>query len=353
MQPVVGSADGHHSAKNVRVPAAVQKKRLGFNKICEIEDFQHPDLVEVIRDVCTYKIPHLPPGFPKATEHRKDWEVGMAVRTLRDFGALHRYATILGVAAGTEDTSFFLTREAKQVFATDRYLASGDWGVTAPLSMLVNPQGVSPFEFDVDRLVVQHMDGRHLLYPDDVFDGIYSSGSIEHFGDFSDVAAAAYEMGRVLKPGGVLTLSTEIRLSGPPGGIGWPGQTLLFSVENLQRFIVDASGLEMVDEFDPSVSEETMSVQRDLWLVIQQNPTAISPDQKRGAYSTSEFPQIVLVHEDYVFTSVHLALRKGDDYPRAPNEWARPSAATIAAIAKHNRELVTQTARTAGALGRR
>ena len=43
-----------------------------------------------------------------------------------------------------------------------------------------------------------------LRYPDDTFDGIFSSGSIEHFGDLQDVANAAYEMGRVLKPGGVL-----------------------------------------------------------------------------------------------------------------------------------------------------
>ncbi len=151
---------------------------LRFNKVCEVEDFRHDDLLGVIREVCAYKIPHLPPGFPVGTEHRKDWEVAMAVRTLRRFGALRRDATLLGVAAGAEDTSFFLTREAGQVFATDRYLASGDWEGIAPLSMLVVPEDVSPFQFEVDRLVVQHMDGRHLRYPDDTFDGIFSSGSI-------------------------------------------------------------------------------------------------------------------------------------------------------------------------------
>lgn len=319
-----------------------------FNKVCSIEDFSRPELVDIIRDVCTYKLDHLPAGFPIGSEHRKDWEVAMAVRTLRHFGALHRDASILGVAAGAEDTSFFLTREAKQVFATDRYLASGDWEPTAPLSMLIQPQDVAPYEFDADRLVVQHMDGRHLHYPDDTFDGIYSSGSIEHFGDLDDVAAAAYEMGRVLKPGGVLTLSTEIRLGGPPGGIGWPGLTLLFSVENLQRFIVDASGLEPVDDLDAEVSDETLSVRRDLTLAITQHLAATSAGGQREEYAAWEFPHIILVHEGYVFTSVHLALRKPDDYPRVPNAWAKPSAATIAAIAEHNRNLIAETVASTG-----
>lgn len=326
-------------------------KPFRFNKVCEVEDFSRPELVKIIRDVCTYKLPSLPDGFPIGSEHRKDWEVAMAVRTLRHFGALHRDATILGVAAGAEDTSFFLTREAKQVFATDRYLASGDWEPTAPLSMLIQPQDVAPYPFDADRLVVQHMDGRSLRYPDDTFDGIYSSGSIEHFGDLDDVASAAYEMGRVLKPGGVLTLSTEIRLGGPPGGIGWPGLTLLFSVENLQRFIVDASGLELVDELDAEVSEETLSVRRNLTQSILQHLAATKEGEQREEYQAWEFPHIILVHEGYVFTSVHLALRKPADYPRVPNAWARPSDVTIAAIAEYNRGLIdeTVTSATAGA----
>jgi FkbM family methyltransferase len=326
-------------------------KPFRFNKVCEIEDFSRPELLEIIRDVCAYKLPNLPAGFPVGSEHRKDWEVAMAVRTLRHFGALHRDATILGVAAGAEDTSFFLTREAKQVFATDRYLASGDWEPTAPLSMLIQPQDVAPYPFDADRLVVQHMDGRSLRYPDDTFDGIYSSGSIEHFGDLDDVASAAYEMGRVLKPGGVLTLSTEIRLAGPPGGIGWPGLTLLFSAENLQRFIVEASGLELVDELDTDVSDETLSVRRDLTQSILQHLAATKEGDQRTEYQAWEFPHIILLHEGYVFTSVHLALRKPADYPWVPNAWARPSEATLAAIAEHNRGLIAKTVTRTGPEG--
>ncbi|HEV2759025.1 MAG TPA: class I SAM-dependent methyltransferase [Acidimicrobiales bacterium] len=316
---------------------------LPFSKLCEIGDFAQPELAAVIRDVCSYKLPNFAADFPVGAEHRKDWEVAMAVRALRDFDALRPDSTILGVAAGTEDTIFYLARHVRQVFATDRYLSSGPWQPVAPISMLLDPAAVAPTEFDVDRLVVQHMDGRRLLYPDDTFDGIFSSGSIEHFGDFNDVAAAAHEMGRVLKPGGVLSLSTEFKLAGPPGGIGWPGSTLLFSAEDLQRFIVEASGLELVDELHPGVSDETLSAPRDITRVIDDRRLRQTggPDAPVSDATTwDDRPHIVLLHDGYVFTSVHLTLRKTERYPWPANEWARPTAAMLEAIASENRQIL-------------
>src|SRR3990172_231004 len=51
------------------------------------------------------------------------------------------------------------------------------------------------------------------------FDGIFSSSSIEHFGDLPSVRRAVEEISRVLKSGGILTLSTEFRLQGPGPGL--------------------------------------------------------------------------------------------------------------------------------------
>lgn len=79
--------------------------------------------------------------------------------------------------------------------------------------------------------------------PDNTFDGIFSSGSIEHFGSWSSIADSAFEMGRVLKPGSVMTVSTEYCIGAPPGGEGWDGLRF-FSRERLLRYIVEASGLE-------------------------------------------------------------------------------------------------------------
>ena len=316
---------------------------MNFNKVCELEDFSDPDLVSVMRDVCAHKVAALSSDFPTGYEARKDWEVAMSVRALRHFGVLRRDAVVLGVAAGTEDTIFYLTRHVGQVFVTDRYLGAGSWSHLAPVAMLVEPAFLAPFEFDPRRLVAQHMDGRVLRYPDETFDGIFSSGSIEHFGELDDVANAAFEMGRVLKPGGILVLSTEFRFSGPPGGIGWPGQTLLLSAADIQRYIVDASGLEPVDELQVDVSEETMATKRDLNLALADHRERVANDKGDDApeYAHWEFPHIMLVHDGYVFGSVHLTLRRSDAYPCSPNHWARPPSSKVDAIAAANAELLS------------
>src|SRR5439155_16288895 len=144
----------------------------------------------------------------------------MAVRTLGDFGALHEKAEILGVGAGTEMTIYWLTNVVRRVFATDLYLAQGDtWERTATAAMLAQPERFAPAAWNPRRLVVQHMDALDLRYEDEAFDGVFSSSSIEHFGTQGDVRRSIEEMFRVLRPGGVATLSTEYRLEGPPPGL--------------------------------------------------------------------------------------------------------------------------------------
>ncbi|HEX2043050.1 MAG TPA: class I SAM-dependent methyltransferase [Acidimicrobiales bacterium] len=314
---------------------------MNFNKVCELEDFSDPELAAVIRDVCDHKAVYFPPEFPVGAEARKDWEVAMTVRALRHFGAIAPDAKILGVGAGTEDTIFYLSRHVGQVFVTDRYLDAGAWSPLAPVAMLIDPSFVAPFEFDSQRLVVQHMDGRALRYPDETFDGVFSSGSIEHFGELEDVANAAYEMGRVLKPGGILALSTEFRFSGPPGGVGWPGSTLLLSEAEIQRYIVEASGLEPVDELHAEVSERTIATRRDFARALADHDARVAEgDGEVPEYTCWDFPHVVLVHDGYVFGSVHLTLRRSDAHPCIPNAWAKPGERTLGAIVAANREIL-------------
>jgi SAM-dependent methyltransferase len=289
-----------------------ESRRLPYNKACGLEDFADPDLVPVLRDVYRPEAERSA-SYPAGAERRKHWEVAMSVRALRDFGALRPDAEILGVGAGSEVTLFHLTRHVRRVVATDLYLAPGVWEREAHPLMLVAPERLSPVPFERERLEVLHMDGRWLRFPDDSFDGIFSSGSIEHFGDFEDIAAAAYEMGRVLKPGGILTLSTELLLDGPPGAIGWPG-VMLFSPEGLRRHLVEASGLETVDALDLAVSRPTLATARPLVEMI---------DEVESGRET--FPHLVLSHDGQLFGSVHLTLRKTERYPAADNAWARPS----------------------------
>jgi SAM-dependent methyltransferase len=300
---------------------------LGFNKVCEYEDFADPGLADTIRDVFRHEIKYFTPEFPKGAEYRKYWEIAMSVRALRHFGVLREDAKILGVGAGTEATVFYLTNHTQRVFSTDLYLVSGSWQPSAPWFMLVSPDRFAPYAYRRDHLVVQHMDGRSLQYPDNTFDGIFSSGSIEHFGSWESIAAASYEMGRVLKPGGVMTISTEYRIDGPAGGDGWDGARF-FSRENLMRYIVQASGLELVDDFSLSVSAQTMASAKSLRFYRPDVDAALAKQGKYprvGEIVWSHYPHLVLTHEGYTYGSMHLTLRKAANFPAAQNAWAKPS----------------------------
>jgi FkbM family methyltransferase len=317
---------------------------IGFNRVCQFEDFCDPELVAEMHEVLSYKVRHFGPSFPRRVEHCKDWEVAMATRTLRQFGALRADASILGVAAGMEDTIFYLSKHVGEVMTVDRYVQSGVWQLNSPLWMLVTPEFGAPDGCNQDRIVVQHMDARRLRFPDDRFDGIFSSGSIEHFGGLMEVAHAAYEMGRVLKPGGILSLSTVMAIAGPPGRLGGvPGTCLLFQREHLLRYIVEASGLELVDALDTDATPATHAVHRSLEEVltaVAQNSGAQGLKGLQEDYKYGAFPCLVLDWEGCSFDSVHLALRKPLTGWGTTNAWARPTPAVETSIREDYRRLI-------------
>jgi SAM-dependent methyltransferase len=265
---------------------------LGYNKLCELEDFADDTLRRYMRAIFVREGGRLAP-YERAREHRKYWEVAQAARALVDFGAVHAHADILGVAAGVEETIFWVTNHARRVYAIDRYLDAGDWEAEAPRSMLTTPGEHARCDWNERRLVVQHMDARELHYEDATFDGIFCTSSVEHFGDEQDVRQALAEMWRVLKPGGIVTLSTEFRLRGPPPGM--PG-TLLFDAAELEEIVVRPLPWSPVEPLDLSVSERTLRTVVSLSAV--------------HAGTAPLYPHIVLEDGEFLFTSVQLVLRK-------------------------------------------
>jgi SAM-dependent methyltransferase len=297
--------------------------RLGYCKLCEIEDFRDPDLRSVIRDMAGVGPERS--DYPDGEEHRKPWEVGMTARALRDFGALREDAEILGVGAGTETTIFWLTRHVKRVFATDLYLTEDSWSaMDSGAGMLHAPEKETTLEWNPRRLVVQHMDALDLRYEDDSFDGIFSSGSIEHFGDLDNIRKSVEEMYRVVRPGGVVALATEFRLSGPPPGM--PG-TVLFDESQLRQVVLDGMAWEPASPLDLSISEETTKNEIDWDSLFEVSRTGKKPplmhrvrdllgmDVPPSAlpairHLPTPYPHIVLNNGKHVWTSVHLTLIK-------------------------------------------
>lgn len=232
---------------------------------------------------------------------RKGWEIHMALKTLRELGAARPGANLLGVGAGKETTIYELANEndCNWVFATDLYGSMGVWTDFDGQEFLRHPHKFAPtgVKFDALRIIPRHADMTWLPFRDNVFDGVFSSGSIEHVGqpniaDYDAISQAASEIARVTKPGGIISLSTEWKLSG--AGWGW-AHIRLFDADTIMRVIVEPSGCELVDEPDWSY-DGNLADALDLGEAIR-NPA-------------SQINAAALREQGYVFTSVHLALRK-------------------------------------------
>jgi SAM-dependent methyltransferase len=286
---------------------------LSYCKLCELADFSDPELRELIRDVYASDLEHFgDPDFPSGREYRKYWEVAMTLRAFRSLGVLRDDARVLGVGSGREATIYWLTRHVGEVVATDLYETEDDWSESdSSRDMLTEPGRYWDGDWNPERLTVRHMDALALEFEDQSFDAIFSSSSIEHFGDFPDVRRSVEEMFRVLRPGGVLALATEFRLEGDR--IGYPG-LLRFDEPELRALLLDGLWWDPATPLDLAISEQTLATAVEMTEAIA--------DIESGRRGWSRYPHLVLRHEQFLWTSVHLALLKSG---LTAAEWRRRS----------------------------
>ena len=143
------------------------------------------------------------------------------------------------------------------------------------------------------------MDALDLRYEDASFDGVFSSSSLEHFGDHAAVRRAVDEMFRVLRPGGVLAISTEFRMAGTSPGL--PG-ILMFDREELEELVLGGRGWSLVSPLETDVSHDTRRVETPLTEALE--------DVQSGRGQWTRFPHILLRQGAHLWTSVHLTLQK-------------------------------------------
>ena len=222
----------------------------------------------------------------KLSMHRKSYELTQLLFGLVRLGRCREDASIVSIGAGHEPVLYWLANRVGSVVATDLYegrwqsdgAREGDDGV------LARPDDYAPFTYRRDRLAFQKMDGRHLAFPDAVFDVAYSLSSIEHFGGTAGAGQAIDEMVRVVKPGGLVVVATEYILAGPP-------HEEAFEPHEVRR-LFDRPQLRLVEPIDEKVYDRYEYVAVDL---------------RRNPHQT---PHMVVRDGDTVFTSVMAFLEK-------------------------------------------
>ena len=251
-------------------------------QLCELANpakWDNPDWIALLRDL---KVG----GDHKLSMHRKSYEFTQLVFGLRRLGFLDDATRIVSVGAGHEAVLYWLANHVGQVVATDMY--EGIWQTVGSLEgdaqVVQQPEEYAPFPYRRDRLTFRKMDGRHLTFADASFDAAYSLSSIEHFGGFDGARDAIDEMGRVVRPGGILAVATEFLLDGP-------GYHEAFGRDEIHA-LFDRPGLRLVQPIDDRVWERYEYAEVDL---------------RRNPFQT---PHMVVRDRDAVFTTVMVFLEK-------------------------------------------
>ena len=289
--------------------------RRRYAKLCDLRDFEDPQLLAAIRDI-------LPERDPLAHIERKVWEMAMLALFLEEAGRLTEDTQALAVGAGDERMVFWLANRVGRVVATDIYGEGEFADREGSDSMLANPAAHAPFPYREDRLEVLWMDGRELDFPDESFDVVFSLSSIEHFGSPTDIARSAAEMGRVLRPGGHAFVVTECLVRLHPldrapvdfairlATLGRKNRVATlrrrqklqeaFTPRELERRIVRPSGLRLMQPLDTAVNPES-------WDNLARYPHG---SMELETPSGSFYPHILVQGSRSVFTSACLPLQK-------------------------------------------
>jgi SAM-dependent methyltransferase len=209
-----------------------------LSRPCSLADWRLPGMTELMDAIV--------PGSA-ARPHRKAWEFAMGVAALERGGVLHEEAFGLSVGAGHEPVLYHLTNRCRWLFATDLYGAGSFVTRESADAMLVDPDLFAPYPYRRRRLTVAYMDALDLRFEDASFDFVVSFGSIEHFGGVPGAEQALAEVSRVLKPGGVAAISTELLVDGGPGPIALPGLEL-FTPGDIAALVAGTPGLGWLGE---------------------------------------------------------------------------------------------------------
>jgi SAM-dependent methyltransferase len=236
-------------------------------QLCELANpakWDNPDWVQLLAE--------LGEGPDKASMHRKAYEFAQLLFGLTRLDALGDQVQVLSVGAGHEPVLYWLANHARRVMATDMY--GGVWQSERAMegddAVFVNPERFARFPYRKDRLVFLRMDGRHLAFAGGAFDVVYSLSSVEHFGGLDGAREAVAEMARVVRPGGLLVLSTEYCLSGPPHHEAFqPAQV---------HALLDHPDLALVEPIDERVWQRYAHVPIDLRVSPYQTPHMVVTD---------------------------------------------------------------------------
>ena len=260
-------------------------------KVCDAADWFKPELSTTITNELR-EVPRL---------HRKQWEFAMKFNLLRKAGVLHEASSGISFGTGRELLIYSLANHVGHVWATDIYTNDTDWATARTTDINEFVRGNPLIPTHVDRISVKNMDMRQVEFEDESFDFAYSSSAVEHIGGWDDFRQHLAEVKRVLKPGGVYVMTTDISYGVPVQVQGnWK-----FTDEGLQWWLQE-SGMDYEPIIDCRIERNYINIP------IPEDPmTWITPDNGQIRHDLfGQFLHAQMLHGRYPHSSVILMMRK-------------------------------------------
>jgi SAM-dependent methyltransferase len=225
-------------------------------------------------------------GDPECVfRHRKLWEFTRAVQAFEEAGVWNKEALGLSVAAGHERLLFYAANQIGHMVASDVY-GEGDFVQgEAREGFLDNQKAFAPYPYREEKLSALWMNALHLEFPENLFDFAFCLSSVEHFGGVAQASRALAQMAKVVRPGGIVFVTTDCSLNGRT-------TNEVFSPQQIEE-ICQQPELELVGPLDFRISPSSLETLLDM----------------RGDKLDVQ-PHINLKTFGVVFTSVALVLRK-------------------------------------------
>lgn len=193
----------------------------------------------------------------------------------------------MAIGAGREHLLYYLTHKVKKVYGIDLY-EGHYYGGEDESDIPQSAERYAPFPYNQDKLQLLRMDALNLNFPDQKFDFVFSASSIEHFGRKKEILRSLGEMYRVLKPGGIASITTELKLTAR--GTKSPNVNPFYFGELMTLF--KKAGFITNPDFEIRIEKEYFYN----WVKL---PEEI---QKR--------PHVILRFFNTIFTSIHAVLHK-------------------------------------------
>ncbi len=275
-----------------------------MNKVCDAADWFRPELDRTVREALE--------ELPRC--HRKQWEFAVLYRALELHGMLGPEREGISFGSGTERLLYSVARRVKHLWATDLYGDVTTWDTARTADAAAFVRGAAPFAIPDGTLSARRMDMREIAFPDASFDFAWSSCAIEHIGGTGDFLRHLREVHRVLKPGGIYALTTELTFLDAP--VAQPGNHF-FSRRELE-LLARQSGFEVSGGVvDARLTEHELNTP----LPVEVASGLNDGEGRFGERLFGSLAHLHLANANVPFTSCVLTLRRAEGGASLNEPW--------------------------------